>query len=236
MLHDPELDHLLVESTFFPGLNARLASLPSLQRVVERQLNMGCQQEIAELRREHAHIATTLPPDDRELDLLDLEQQVTHLLPKLFRGGFILTLWSVLERSVKDISIRAGEYTDRPIPPKLFRRKPFFTAAEEALTSTVGLSAFPDCEQKAKLEFLASVRHTLIHHDGRIAEAPPNLALLDKATLEKRGLQWECEHEIIYIVPLETFVSASTSLVVQYVHNTASRVFNTLVPAPSKEN
>lgn len=235
MPHDPELDHLLIESMFFQGLNARLASLPLLQRVVERQLNIAHQQEIAELRHKHAHKNNILHPDDRAFDLLDLEQLVTHLLPKLFRGGFILTLWSVLERCMKDISIRAGEYIGRPIRQKLFRREPFFKAAEEALKSTVGLSAFPDCDQKAKLEFLMSVRHTLIHHDGRIAEAPPNLALLDKATLEKRGLQLEREHEITYIVPSETFVFTNTSLVVQYVQSTADRVFDALVQPPSKK-
>jgi hypothetical protein len=223
------IDRLVARSTFFAGLNARLAALAPLTRLAELQLDVARAVEIQRVRQEHAALGSELHPDDRTFELDDLEQQVTHLLPKLTRGGLILALWSTLERSVKDIAIRAGRHTANPISPTHFRSH-FFSAAEKALLSRCGLHAFPDSGQKLKLEFLASVRNTLIHHDGRLDEAPANISALDPQDLAKAGILLERDDDYVYIVPTQEFINEAVALVYAYIHNLADRVFTELVP------
>ena len=230
----PDIDRLLAKSTFFPGLNVRLAGLAPLRRLAELQLDVARVAEIDRVRREHAALGAQLHPEDRTFDLGDLEQQVTHLLPKLTRGGLILTVWSTLERSVKDIAFRAGQYAGKPVPPNHFRSH-FFSAAENALWPRCGVHAFPDVEQKAQLEFLASIRNTLIHHDGRLDEAPRNVSALDQQALARSGIQLEHDYDFVYIIPTEEFLESAVTLVYAYVHDLAERVFNALVPAPEAD-
>ena len=230
----PDLDRLVAKSTFFAGLNVRLAALAPLRRLAELQLDVARAAEIERVRHEHATLGAQLHPEDRTFDLDDLEQQVTLLLPKLTRGGLILTIWSTLERSVKDIALRAGHYTGNPVPPAHLRGH-FFSAAEKALLSRCGVQAFPDAGQRLRLEFLASVRNTLIHHDGRLDEAPSNISALDPKALTAAGIQLERDYDFVYIVPTEEFLDEAVSLVYAYVHDLADRVFNALVPPPKND-
>lgn len=230
----PDLDRLVAKSTFFAGLNVRLAALAPLRRLAALQLDVARAAEIERVRHEHATLGAQLHPEDRTFDLDDLEQQVTLLLPKLTRGGLILTIWSTLERSVKDIALRAGHYTGNPVPPAHLRGH-FFSAAEKALLSRCGVQAFPDAGQRLRLEFLASVRNTLIHHDGRLDEAPSNISAMDPKALTAAGIQLERDYDFVYIVPTEEFLDDAASLVYAYVHDLADRVFNALVPPPKND-
>lgn len=224
-----DLDRLLAESTFFAGLNVRLAALAPLKRLAEFQLEAARATAIERIRTEHATKGVLLHSEDRTFDLCDLEQQVTLLLPKLTRGGLILTIWSTLERSVMDIAFRAGQHTGNPLPATHFRGH-FFSAAEKALLSRCGLNAFPNAKQSLQLKFLSSVRNTLVHHDGRLAEAPPNISTLAPQALAAAGIQLERDFDFVYIVPTEEFIDKAATLVYTYVHDLADRVFNALVP------
>ena len=101
--------------------------------------------------------------------------------------------------------------------------------------SRCGVQAFPDAGQRLKLEFLASVRNTLIHHDGRLDEARPNVSALDSQALAAAGIQLERDHDFVYIVPTEEFLDRAADLVHTYVHDLAERVFNALVPPPKTD-
>lgn len=230
----PDLDRLLAEATFFPGLNVRLAALAPLKRLAELQLDIARKAEIARIRHDHAIQGVLLHSEDRTFDLDALEQQVTHLLPKLTRGGLLLTIWSTLERSVQDIAFRAGRHTSNPLSPTHFRG-PFFSAAKTALLSSCGVNAFPNDAQTTRLKFLASVRNTLIHHDGRLIEAPPNVSTLGPQYLAQAGIQLERDYDFVYIVPTEEFLDEATALVETYVRDLADRVFNALVPPPKTD-
>jgi len=222
-------DRLLAESTFFPGLNVRLAALAPLKRIAERQLDVARESEIERVRLQHAALGSKIHPEDRTFELEDLEQQITHLIPKLTRGGLVLTIWSIFERSVKDIAVRAGDYTKNPVSRRQFHAK-FFDTAEQVLLSRANIPAFPDAISRSRLELLASIRHTLIHHDGRKNEAPPNVSALGEVALETLGIKLEHDYDYVYIVPTEAFLDDAVALVYEYVHDLASRVFNALVP------
>lgn len=227
---DNDLARLLAEATFFPGLNVRLAALKPLVELAENQLDVARAAAIAHVRVEHVRKGQQLHDEDQTFDLFELEQQVTHLLPKLTRGGLVLTIWSTFERSVKDIAFRVGSHTYKPLPRDYFRSH-FLSKAETVFQSHCsGLIAFPNVQQLAQLKFLLSVRNTLIHHDGRLNEAPSNVASLGLQELAAAGIQIERDFDFTYIVPTEEFTQASATLVYTYVHELAARVFNSLVP------
>lgn len=226
---DP-LDRLLREATAFPGLNIRVASLETTRRIVEEQLEIARHLEIKRLRAEHAKLGANRHSDDKDNDLFELQQQVMHLLPKVFRGGFIITLWSVLERCVNDIATRAGERTGNHFALRLFRQKPFLVAADTALRTTVQLPAFPDSKVRDKLEQLGTVRNVLVHHDGRLNEFPPDIAQLNVEQLAKLGLSLVRDYDFSYVVPTDAYLVENTALVVRFIDSTAERVFNALDP------
>jgi hypothetical protein len=227
----PELDRLLHETTFFPGLNIRLASLPSLMKITEQQLESGRKKEITRLRLEHQRLGDeNLHPDDREYEIHELESQVTHYLPKMFRGGYVLTLWSVLERSLMDITRKSASHTGTPLPEDYFRKGSFFPAMRNAIRLCSGVNAFPNRDEYKKLNFLKSVRQTLIHHDGRIKEAPASLQNLTHLEIEKMGLILEKDYDFTFIVPTEHFLEENTEIVITCIRRIASQVYDTLNP------
>jgi hypothetical protein len=209
-------------------LNVRVASLEPTRRIVEEQLELARHVEIARLRSEHQTLSAELHPDDRDSDLFDLQQQVTHLLPKVFRGGFLISLWSVLERCTQDIATRAAERAGRHLPPKLFRHSRFIAAAESAIHTAVQLAAFPEQVERKRLEQLGLLRNVLVHHDGRITELPSALAGLNNEQLAAHGLHVVRDYDFAYVVPTEEYMRENTALVVNYIHSLASRVFDAL--------
>ena len=224
------LDRLVHRATFFSGLNVRLASLVTTRRVVEEQLELGRHLEIARLRQEHAGLGGDLHPDDKEHDLAELEGQVTHHLPKVFRGGYVVLLWSMLERSVKDILVRAADHIGQPVDPTAIRRPPFFKNTAVLFQSTLTAPAFPNAEEKHLLEVLYAVRNVLAHHDGRVLELAHPLTGIDDQGLAALGLAVEHDYDFAYVVPTEEYLAESTKLVVHYVQSTAARVYDTLFP------
>jgi hypothetical protein len=223
-----KLARIMLRATFFPGLNARLASLDTLMSISERQLDAARSEEIIKLRREHRQLGKHLHQQDREFELSELEDQVTHLLPKLFRGGYVLTLWSVFERSLMDVAIRAADYREIEFPQDYFRKGSFFPAMRDALDKCVGISAFPNKEEYKHLRVLNGVRQTLLHHDGRFAEAPSAIKSLSAGELEGLGLTLERDNHFQYVVPSTLFLESGTTLVKGCVHRIALQSFNKL--------
>lgn len=231
----PDLDRLVEEATFFPGLNVRLAALRPLQRTAEEQLDVARTLAIARVRGEHKRLGAELHFEDKTFEIKELEQQVTLLLPKFIRGGLLLAVWSVFERSVKDIANEAAVYVGAPLSPSHFRSGALIEKLERAIEQSAQLPAFPDQEQKLALQQLAAVRHALIHHDGRLEEVGPLLALLKRSELDALGIQVERDYDFEYIVPGPEFVANGVEVVYSYVHSLAARVFEKLVPQEARE-
>lgn len=226
-----ELDRLLHEATFFPGLNARLASIPPLMNIVEQQFESGRTKEISRLLKEHKMLGKDLHPDDKQFDLEVLESQVIHFLPKMFRGGYVLTLYSVLERSLMDIVQRSALHTGVSLPEDYFRNGSFFPTMRNAIRLSSGVvDAFSNRDEYKKLRQLKSVRHTLIHHDGRLQEAPADLKNLPYTEFEKIGLILEKDYNFTFIVPNKHFLADNTELVINCIRRIASQVYETLNP------
>lgn len=229
MPSDRSLDRLLQEATFFPGLNIRLGGLKATLDIVEHQLDRARLSEAVRLRTKYTSLENDLHPDDKAVDLFNLEQQVLHLLPKTLRGGFLVTLWSVLERSVHDIAYTAATHAGRTLDKRAFH-KPFFSAATTELYRHAKVEAFPDKNVESFLKKVQTIRNALVHHDGRQSELPEHLSKLTPAELERHNLYVVHDYDFVYVVPSEQFMRLATETVYSYVHDTAARVFSALVP------
>lgn len=225
----PSLDRLMKQATFFPGLNIRVGSLETTRRIIESQLEAARTSEIERQRLEHASLGHDFHSDDRVSDKFDLHQQVLHLLPKILRGGYLITLWAVLERTTHDIAKVAARQRKAQLSDRAFH-KPFFVAATEAFSNTLGLKAFPDAVVEQRLRRLQEVRNALVHHDGRQSEFPEPYNRASTAALEKMGLYLVRDYDYAYIIPGELYLEECTKLVYNFVHQTAERVFNVLIP------
>jgi len=109
---DDALDDLVRHAVTFPGSSIPMAGLCTALATVETQLKHARDQITLRLRARHERAADTLHPDDRELDLYELEVTVKQILPRVFRRGFVLTLWSTFEvvsmRMAKHAAIQKG--------------------------------------------------------------------------------------------------------------------------------
>jgi hypothetical protein len=229
MSASPPLDRLLQRASFFPGLNVRLGSLDATRRIIEGQLDEARAAEIRRLRTHHESLGLELHSDDREAEEFELQQQVLHLLPKALRGGFLVTLWAVLERTVHDIAALALAHRGLPFSERAFHR-PFFVAATDALARGAGLPAFPDTAVEQKLREVQAVRNALVHHDGRQSDFPEPYARMSAAELETLNLHLVRDYDYTYVIPGEAYIMDATSVICTFVHGAADRVFNVLVP------
>jgi hypothetical protein len=219
----PPLTRLLLESTFFPGLNVRLGSLHATRKLLEAQIESARLSEIQRVRAEHADLGSELHPDDRESDNFDLEQQVLHLVPKVMRGGFLVTLWSVLERTTHDIAATTARYLNLPFNDRTFHRS-FFVAAKDEFSRLTHIEAFPDPIVEQQLRRLQAVRNALVHHDGRQSALPTPYVSMTSAALEQVGLYVVRDYDHVYVLPGDAFLAQGTDLVYAYVHDLAQRV------------
>jgi hypothetical protein len=152
----PSLDDLLREIREVPSPEVRLAGLAVTRKVIEQQLDFARHLELTKLRQQHIEDQTH--EDDAALDLYELEVQVTHLLPKVLRGGFLLALWSTLEACTKDLAVYASRQTGRALPNGLFRHGSFVESSERAFASVLNIKAYETFDERNALARLARVR------------------------------------------------------------------------------
>lgn len=226
----PTPDQFLHRAVTFPGPSTRLAGLEiSLKAVEEQLVHTRAQYEVrlkAKLKRD----AKFLHPDDVDMERYDFEWTVDELLPKVFRGGFVISLWSVFEACVKDMA----EYTRRirniPFGLQDLRAGDFLNQMDKFFEGAVGLKAFPDRHIRKQIEELRGFRNALAHHDGNTEELPTSLRGKDQYHYEVLGLQVyrDLHHE--YAVPNAEYARRSLTDVHTYLESLASRLYAKLHP------
>ena len=133
-----------------------------------------------------------------------------------------------------DIAQRSALHTGTSLPEDYFRKGSFFPAMRGAIRLCSKVDAFSIPYEYKKLRLLKSVRQTLIHHDGRLQEAPADLQRLTHAEIEKIGLILEQDAYFTFIVPTEHFLADNTELVTNCIRRIASQVYEKLNPKIGK--
>ena len=232
MATSPKVSRLLLRVKTFPGPEPALRGLAFAREVVENQLAEARATEVKRLRAEHAASAEWIHPDDAELDVYEVGEKVTRLLPRIFRTGFMLVMWSTFETKIKDILHYVAQQKQQPIPAKFFKSKNIFDASEQYLQQTMSLTAFPDSSVRAALNDLSQVRNALIHHSGKRSELPTALCSLSEPDLERAGFLLERDLHNAYAVPTEEYMQAALQNIDAYLSSLSNRVFNALHPPP----
>lgn len=220
----------------FPGPSLRLRGLQSALEATEQQLETLKNQYEIRLRARLRKDARSMHPDDIDDARYDVSRLVDDLFPKIFRGGFIISLWSVFEACVKDLA----EYTklEKKIPFGLqdLRAGDFLDQTAKFFRGALGVNAFPDKAVRKSLEELKGLRNALAHHDGNIAEVPKSLwpEVRSNTTFRKVRVYGDLHHK--YAVPMEMYARESLLLVSAYLEEIAEQVYAKLHPEPANDD
>ena len=223
-------------SVTFPGPGLRMLGLEAALAAVEDQLDhlkgQGAVRLHARLKRE----AHAMAQDDIEYELHQLKTTVDELFPKVFRGGFVVSLWSVFEACVKDLA----EYTrlERKLPFGLqeLRAGDFLEQMELFFSRVLNLVAFPDKVARSKLVEVKGLRNALAHHDGSTAELPKSLRSKTDAEYLKKGLSVYSDLHHHYVIPSAEYTEQSFQVVRTYLEQFAQQVYAVVHPEPLEDD
>ena len=169
------LAELYRRAVTFPGPSLRIAGLQRALEATEEQLRIvKAQYEVrltAKLKRE----ARSMHPDDIEDEQHVVSRLVDDLLPKISRGGFVVSLWSVFEACVKDLAEYTKNERNLPFGLQDLRAGDFLEQTDKFFDRVLGLAALPDKSIRKSLEELKGFRNALAHHGGNTKEIPKSL-------------------------------------------------------------
>lgn len=230
------LDRLWHRVVEYPGPSSRLAALEVAYRSVEEQLAHAKAQETvrtcARLQRERA----TSHPEDIEAEEYELSRIVDQILPTVFRGGLLLSVWSVFEACVKDMAEHTRRERKLPFGLQELRAGDFLGQIERFFDAVLGIKAFPDKKVRKQIEELKGLRNALAHHDGNVDELPKSLVASDENGYAALGLTMHSDLHHNYVVPNAEYVRRSLDLVKIYLESLSEQVYNSLHPEPNDED
>ncbi|MCE9569598.1 MAG: hypothetical protein K8R10_06245 [Rhodocyclales bacterium] len=233
-------DHISFEELYrkaitFPGPNAAMAGLSVALETIEDELAHAGEQARVRLRARHQREIAYLHPEDREDDEYALKVTVEQVLPRVFRGGFILMLWSVFEVAVKRMAEYACRERNLPSLASSFKHGNFLDAVDRAYTKNLGVVAFPDSLVREKLDLLRHVRNALIHHNGSVAALPESLGAQNAAGYAALGLQTYTDLHDEFFVPHAAYLTENFAVVENYLALLSERVYASVHPVPAKD-
>jgi hypothetical protein len=226
------LEELYRRAVTFPSAGVALGSLASALVNVEEELERSAAQISIRMKAKHARLGDELHPEDREQDEYELERTIKVFLPKIVRGGFMLTLWSTFEVAALDIAEYAHRELGRKMKPDPFRNGGFLKNLENVFDKSLGISAFPDKPVYEQLEELRLFRNALVHHDGKMSKLPLALRRTTAEEYSAIGLYLyrDLRHE--FVVPESAFTRNALELVSTYLNALADRVYAAIHPMP----
>jgi len=207
------LEELFRHAVTFPGPAVFLAGLETALNAVEEELAHARDQATIRLGARHKRDGDVIHPDDRELELYELEVTVDQILPRVFRGGFVLTLWSVFEVVAKHMGEYAYKQREMDFDSKLFRRGNFLKEMDKVYSQHLGVVAFPQAEELSQLDDLRELRNALIHHNGSVAALPYSLRRNGKEEYAAIGLHLYRDVHREYVIPNDAYLPRNYELV-----------------------
>lgn len=227
------LEEIYRHSVTFPGPHMPLFGLRTALKAVEEELAHASDQATVRLQVRHNQRANCIHPDDRDLDLHELEVTVRHTLPRVFRGGFVLTLWSVFEVVAK----RMAEYVcrERRLPTVQSKFRHNFLVSLDKVYADLTIVAFPDPAIREQLDQLRHIRNALIHRNGSVAALPESMRVRAPDSYATLGLQTYEDLHDEFFVPTADFLTRNFSLVEMYLTTLSERVYAAVHPMPIEE-
>jgi hypothetical protein len=227
MAEDTFFVALYREAVSFPGPSVPLAALHTALLSVETELAHARDQATVQLRARHNRLADTLDPDDREYGLYELKVTVEQTLPRVFRGGYVLTLWSAFEVISKRMAEYVGAEQRTLVTSSQWRKKDRETFLDilERVYKRLGIPAFPEEQVRKELDLLREIRNALIHQNGNVAGLPKSIRDNAPAAYAEIGLDHFTELHEEFVIPNAEFLKRNFALVQTHLSALAIRAY-----------
>ena len=232
MTENISLEELYRNSVKFPGPSVPLTGLHTALEAVEQELEHARDQARIRLHARHKRDAESLHPEEKDLDLYQLEVTVEQILPRVFRGGFALTLWSVFEVVSKQMAEYVCRERGRPSVQPAFRYGNFLKNLKIVYEQDLGIVAFPDPAVRDQLNQLCQVRNTLIHHNGSLISLQASLRLSETDSYAALGLQTYADLHEEFVIPNADFLSRNLAVVHEYLTALSERAYSAVHSTP----
>ncbi|WHZ13025.1 MAG: hypothetical protein OJF60_003466 [Burkholderiaceae bacterium] len=207
-----------------------MAGLGAARTAIEDQLDHLKGQRAVRL---YAHLkkeAHAMTPEDVEYEVYQLKNTVDELFPKVFRGGFIISLWSVFEACIKDLAEYVRRQKDIPFSLQDLRAGDFLEQTDKFFFRILALKAFPEKFVRTKLEELKSFRNALVHHDGATEELPMTLRSKTEMEYRRKGLLVYSDLHHQYAVPTAEYAEEAFNVVRTFLEKFAETVYIAIHP------
>lgn len=224
------LAELYRRSVEYPGPSLRLASLDAARIAIEEQLDHLKGQHAVRLYARLKKEMHAMAPDDVEYEVDQLKSTVEELFPKVFRSGFIISLWSVFEACTKDLAEYVRREKEIPFGLQDLRAGDFLEQTDKFFSRVLDVKAFPERSVRAKLEELKGFRNALVHHDGATKELPKTLRSKTEAEYRSKGLLVYSDLHHQYAVPTAEYADEALKAVRAFLEQFAEIVYDTLHP------
>ena len=172
----------------FPEPYLRMVGLEAALTAVEEQLDHLQGQRAVRLYARLKREAHAMASEDIECEIAGLKDTVEELFPKVFRGGFVISLWSVFRGLYQGHRRVRAPRKNLPFGLQDLRAGDFLEQTEKFFSRVLSVSAFPDKAVRKKLEEIKGMRNALAHHDGNTLELPKSLQSKTRAEYLKKGL------------------------------------------------
>ena len=171
MPNDSSLDFLL-EWLPHPGprFEALQPALLAIEDAISHQSDQRALRAQADLRRRE------ISADEASNHLAILYHETEQLLSRTFRSGFVVSLWSLFESSIKDLGKFVQESQNLTFEFKVRRGTDLLTEAERFFRTALNVVPFSNEDDRKQLDLLRQFRNSLAHRDGSFADVPKELA------------------------------------------------------------
>jgi hypothetical protein len=216
----------------YPDPWFRLQGMRTARQAVEDQLAFLEAQIGLQINARIARDGASMAAEDVEDIVEQYREEVDALFPKVFRGGYVISLWSVFESCIKNVAEYTRKERNLPFGLQELRAGDFLKQVELFFEKVTGVNAFPDREHRKKLQELKDLRNALAHHDGSVPELPDSLRGRSRDEYLVRGMLIfrDLHHE--FAVPTAAYAEAATQLVEVYLQDFSERVYKALHPVP----
>lgn len=153
-----------------PRFEALLPALHAIEEGISHQSDQRALRARADIGKLAIHA------DEASNHLAVLHQETEQLLSRVFRNGFLISLWSLFESSIKDLGQYVRSKRNLEFEFKVRRGTHLLTTAEDFFHKALNIVPFPNNDDRMQLDLLRRFRNSLAHADGSFADVPEELA------------------------------------------------------------
>lgn len=213
---EPKAIGFLLEWLPNPGhrFEALRPALHAIEESISHQSDQRALRAQAEFRR------LGIPADEASNELAVIHHETEQLLSRMLRSGFLVSMWSLFESSIKDLGQYVQAKRSLEFEFKIRRGKNLLTAADEFFRAALNTDPFLTQDDRRRLDLLRRFRNSFAHADGSFDDVPNEL-------VQSGFVHGFCligdSHE--FAVPSAEYVRSSLELLQRVSQSLADNVF-----------